>query len=492
MSGKPVGMERASIVHREPTTVPREEILRQRSVMATVRALSGPLGLRYHVMTFGCQMNENDSEKLAGMLEEMGYAQGSGPEDADLVVVNTCSVRENADGRFYGNLGILSSIREKTRPGMIVALCGCMMKQTAVVDRIRRSHSFVDLVFGPSDLHRFPEMLYRRLTEERRVYEVGSEDPIAEGLPIVRGFKYRALSTIMYGCDNFCTYCIVPYVRGRERSRPMEAVLGELRGIAAEGFREVLLLGQNVNAYGKDLGEGDFATLLEEAARIPGIRRIRFMTSHPRDMSDRLLDVMAASPAVCPHLHLPLQSGSDDVLRRMNRGYTRADYLRVVNQARARIPGITLSTDLIVGFPGETEADFTDTLDLMDHVRFDSAFTFQYSIRPGTPAATMESQIDPAVVTERFGRLVELQNAHCLASNRSIEGTMQEVLVEGRDAAGTGRCSGRTPHNRLVHFPSPGGIGMGRQSLPEGTLVRVLVKKAHSFSLEAEWKETLS
>jgi tRNA-2-methylthio-N6-dimethylallyladenosine synthase len=459
--------------------------------MATVRAMSGPLGLRYHVMTFGCQMNENDSEKLAGMLEEMGYVQGSGSEDADLVVVNTCSVRENADGRFYGNLGILRSIREKTRPGMIVALCGCMMKQSTVVDRIRRSHSFVDLVFGPSDLHRFPEMLYRRLTEERRIYEVGTEDPIAEGLPIVRGFRYRALSTIMYGCDNFCTYCIVPYVRGRERSRPMEAVLTELRGIAAEGFREVLLLGQNVNAYGKDLEEGDFATLLEETARIPGIRRIRFMTSHPRDMSLHLLDVMSSYPTICPHLHLPLQSGSDEILRRMNRGYDRGEYLRLVKEARARMPGIALSTDLIVGFPGETEADFAETLDLMDRVRFDSAFTFQYSIRPGTPAATMEGQIDPKTVTERFGRLVEMQNEHCLASNRSIEGTLQEVLVEGRDAAGTGRCSGRTPHNRLVHFQSPNGPEGADAVLPEGTLVRVLVKKAHSFSLEAEWKETL-
>ena len=493
MEGKSHKDERSvdKAVHREPKTVSPAEIERQRMRMAEVRALAGPLGLHFHVLTFGCQMNENDSEKLSGMLVEMGYLEVETTEEADLVVVNTCSVRENAEGRFYGHLGILHSIREKSRPGMIVAVCGCMMKQDAVVDRIRKSHSFVDIVFGPSDLHRFPDLLYRRLTLRGKVFEVGDDDRIAEGLPVVRGFRFRALSTIMYGCDNFCTYCIVPYVRGRERSRPMPAVLEELRRLADEGYREVMLLGQNVNSYGKDLGEGDFATLLTEASHIEGIRRVRFMTSHPKDMSLRLLDAMASSRNACPHLHLPLQSGSDDVLHRMNRGYTREAYLKLVEEARSRIPGLALTTDLIVGFPGETEEDFRDTLDLMTRVRFDNAFTFQYSARRGTPAATMEGAVDAATVKERFARLVELQNAHGLASSRSVEGTMQEVLVEGKSAGKADHYAGRTPQNRLVNFSVPTRGLLPDTALSEGDLAQVWVTKAQTFSLEGEWRGTL-
>ena len=471
--------------------VPTEEIARQRRVMAAVRAYAGPLGLRYHVLTFGCQMNDNDSEKLAGMLVEMGYAEADAPEDADLVVVNTCSVREHADGKFFGHLGILHSVREKKRPGMMIAVCGCLMRQAPVVDRIRKSHPFVDLVFGPSDLHRFPEMLRLRLTERRRVYDVGTEDTIAEGLPVLRASRTRARSTIMYGCDNFCTYCIVPHVRGRERSRPMALVLDELRALASDGYREVLLLGQNVNRYGMDTGDGDFAMLLEEVGRIPGLRRVRFMTSHPKDVSRRLLDVMRDSPNACPHLHLPLQSGSDAVLRRMNRGYDRTRFLQLVEEARDRIPDLAVTTDLIVGFPGETDRDFDDTLDVMDRIRFDNAFTFQFSPRPGTPAADMTDPVDPSVVTERFDRLVARQNEHMLAHHRRLVGTVQEVLVEGRDPGGIGRASGRTPHNRLLHFGVPVAGAGPSGILPEGTFARVLVTRVTTFTLEGEWKETL-
>ena len=471
-------------MERKERIVPDAEIARQRRIMADVRAMAGPLGLRFHVLTFGCQLNENDSEKLAGMLAEMGYSEAAGPEEADLVVVNTCSVREGADGRFFGHLGLLANLKEKSRPGMLVAVCGCMMKQSVHLERVRKSHPFVDIAFGTSDLHRFPELLQRRLSGMRRVFEVGDEDAIAEGLPVVRGFRFRALATVMYGCDNFCTYCIVPYVRGRERSRPLPLVLDELRRLAAEGYPEILLLGQNVNAYGKDLGGADFPVLLEEAGRIQGLRRVRFMTSHPKDMSVRLLDAMARSPNACPHLHLPLQSGSDDVLRRMNRGYGRDQYLGLVAEARRRIPGLAVTTDLIVGFPGETERDFEDTLDLMDRIRFDGAFTFQFSPRPGTPAADMEGPIDAATVTDRFDRLVALQNAHSLASNRTVEGTVQEVLVEGSDGAGTGRASGRTPHNRLVHFRVPDGTAPP----PEGAFARVRIERARTFTLDGTWE----
>jgi tRNA-2-methylthio-N6-dimethylallyladenosine synthase len=461
---------------------------------------------KYFLMTFGCQLNENDSEKIAGLLDQMGYIPGEDSREADLIVLNTCSIRENASDRLYGNLGRVKNLR-RDKPDLIVALCGCMMMQPEHVAKIRQSFNFVDLIFGPQDIFRLPELLYSRLTDRRRVYEVGGEDWLAEGLPVHRARRFRALVSIMYGCNNFCTYCVVPYTRGRERSRQADDVLAELREIAAAGYPEVLLLGQNVNSYGNDLRAGgheaaDFAGLLEAAARIDGLRRIRFMTSHPKDLSDRLLDVMAASPAVESHLHLPLQSGSDRVLRAMNRHYTSGQYRAIVDKARRLMPGLAISTDLIVGFPGETEDDFAATLAVMREVRFDAAFTFQYSKRPGTPAAALDGQVPPEIVTERFNRLVELQNEHSLASNVKQIGRSVEILIEGTSATSEQILSGRTMDNRLVNFTIPPSVlppfersdssaAVSIGDLLEGRLARVKLLHAKTFSLEGEMEQLL-
>jgi tRNA-2-methylthio-N6-dimethylallyladenosine synthase len=456
---------------------------------------------KYFLMTFGCQLNENDSEKIAGLLDQMGYIPCEDSREADLIVLNTCSIRENASDRLYGNLGRVKNLR-RDKPDLVVALCGCMMMQPEHVAKIRQSFAFVDLIFGPQDIYRLPELLYSRLTDRRRVYEVGGEDWLAEGLPVHRARRFRALVSIMYGCNNFCTYCVVPYTRGRERSRQAADVLAELGEIAAAGYPEVLLLGQNVNSYGNDLaGSGnepaDFAGLLEAAAHIEGLRRIRFMTSHPKDISDRLLEVMAAYPAIESHLHLPLQSGSDRMLQAMNRHYTSRQYLSIIERARQLLPGLAFSTDLIVGFPGETEEDFAATLAVMEEVQFDAAFTFQYSKRQGTPAASMAGQVPPDVVTERFGRLTTLQNAHSLASNLRQVGRSAEILIEGSSATSDQILSGRTLDNRLVNFAVPPSMipladpqstacdGTAGDLL-EGRFARVVLRRAKTFSLEGE------
>ncbi len=446
-------------------------------------------GRTYHIRTFGCQQNENDAEILSGILESCGMSSAATAEEADLVILNTCSVRENADSRLYGNLGRLKAFKA-AHPDRLVAVCGCMMRQSQHVDKIKRSFPFVDLVFGTSDLHRVPELLMRHVAGEKRVYDVGSEDRIVEGLPIHRRRRFRALCTIMSGCNNFCSYCIVPYTRGRERSRKPDEVLRELREIASQGYKEVMLLGQNVNSYGQDLGEGapDFAALLGQAASIPGFVHVRFMTSHPKDLSRRLIDTIAGHPTVERHLHLPLQSGSDRVLREMNRGYTRQEYLEIVEYARASIPGLAISTDLIVGFPGETESDFLDTLDMMERVRFDSAFTFLYSPREGTPAARREDAVDPAVMSERFARLVTLQDAHSLASNETVCGQSLRVLVEG-ESSRSDVYTGRTSDHRLVNFTVPETV---RATIDpdllanglENTLATIRIEKAHPYYLE--------
>lgn len=435
---------------------------------------------RYFIRTFGCQLNENDSEKIAGVLDECGFTQAEDADQADLVVFNTCSVRENADDRLFGNLGRLKAAKQE-RPELRIALCGCMMRQPHHVEKIRKSFPFVDLVFGTSDIHRLPELLHRLYAGEKRVYEVGADDRIAEGIPMHRQRRFRALCSIMYGCDNFCSYCIVPYVRGRERSRSAPEILRELEELSGQGYREVMLLGQNVNSYGRDQGPDapDFPSLLAMAAQIPGFDRIRFMTSHPKDCTRRLIDTIADHPSIERHLHLPLQSGSNRVLREMNRGYSREEYLDIATYARDRIPGLTISTDLIVGFPGETEEDFVDTLDMMDRIRFDSAFTFIYSPRKGTPAAERTDIVDPEAVEDRFRRLVDKQDAHSLASNESVVGTLQRVLIEGTSTK-PGIHTGRTSHNRLVNFTvdPPAGTDM------ENMLADVRVTAAHAYYLE--------
>jgi tRNA-2-methylthio-N6-dimethylallyladenosine synthase len=452
---------------------------------------------RYAIQTYGCQLNENDSEHLAGLLDEMGFIPAPSPREADLIILNTCSIRKNADDRLFGNLGQIKNLR-RDRPDLIIAVCGCMMKQSEHVDRIDRSYSFVDLIFGPQDIYRLPEFLYGRLIEEKRVYAVSDEDLIIEGLPIHRARRFRALVSIMFGCNNFCTYCVVPYTRGRERSRSGQEILGELKQLADEGYKEVMLLGQNVNSYGQDFPAGaeapaDFAQLLAAAAGLQSFSRIRFMTSHPKDISDQLLRVMAENPSIERHLHLPLQSGSDRILDLMNRHYTQAHYLDIAAKARALIPGLTLSTDLIVGFPSETEEDFQETLNVMQSVRFDSAFTFQFSPRTGTPAAKMADQIPADIVSERFQRLVDLQNNHSLTSNQRVVGSVELLLIEGSSSTDDMVLTGRTADNRLVNFTVPDLSGLPADLLREdgqlngealeGRMARVRLTNARTFSL---------
>lgn len=488
----------------EPAEMDRQQRYMEQvgQCLAAYRSETG-FSRRYWMHTYGCQLNENDGEKIAGILDEMGYIPAPEAREADLIILNTCSVREHADDRLFGNLGSFKNLR-RDRPDLLIAVCGCMMKQEEHVARIERSFSFVDLVFGPQDIYRLPELLYHRLTDEKKQYLVGDDDVVVEGLPIHRARRFRALCSIMYGCNNFCTYCIVPYTRGRERSRLPDDILAELRQLAGSGYREVMLLGQNVNSYGQDrqlhdvsdqaafAGIRDFADLLAAAASL-GFYRIRFMTSHPKDISEKLLRVMAAHPVIEPHLHLPLQSGSNDVLSRMNRQYTREQFLAIVNSARALMPDLALSTDIIVGFPGETEADFAQTLDLMARVRFDSAFTFLFSKRTGTPAANMPGQVDEAVMHERFDRLTELQYQHSLASNRRSIGRSVEVLVEGTSLKQAQVMSGRTGQNQLVNFTidDPGLLpadvkgedGSVDGDKLEGSIATVQITGAKTFSL---------
>lgn len=458
----------------------------------------------YSIRTYGCQLNESDSEKLAGTLKSMGFVSGQ-TEEADLVIFNTCSIRENAQDRLFGNLGLIKAMKRKN-PNMVVAVCGCMMKQTENVDKIKQSYPFVDMIFGPQDIHRLPELLHSYFFESKKVYSVSEIDYLADDLDMTidRSRRFRALVPIMFGCNNFCTYCIVPYTRGRERSRAFDQILTEIQQLVAEGYKEIMLLGQNVNSYGKDTeGEKkDFADLLEAACQIQGLKRLRFMTSHPRDLSDRVIEIMAKETVMEKHLHLPLQSGSDVILKAMNRHYTKEDYLRTAKLFRERIPTGTISTDIIVGFPGEEEADFQDTLGVMEEIRFDSAFTFQYSPRPGTPAAKMEKQISKEVVTERFGRLLELQNRHCYESNLSVVGEKQEILIEGGTETTPHILSGRTLSNRLVNFTLPAGTTLpngdvlqNSEALQgdslEGILCQVTITKARPFSLEGQWERFL-
>ena len=363
--------------------------------------------LSYHVITFGCQMNARDSEKLRGILESVGYEEA--PEDrADFVIYNTCTVRENANTRLYGRLG-QQKPRKKKNPHMMIALCGCMMQEPQVVEKLKKSYSFVDIIFGTHNIYKFAELLVTRLTSERMVIDIWKDtDKIVEDLPNQRKYPFKSGINIMFGCNNFCSYCIVPYVRGRERSRQPEAILREIRRMAADGVTEIMLLGQNVNSYGKTLEHPiSFARLLTMIEEIEGIRRIRFMTSHPKDLSDELIQVMAASSKICRHFHLPVQSGSSRILQKMNRRYTKEQYLELADKIRAAIPDISLTTDIIVGFPGETEEDFQETLDVVRKVRYDSAFTFLYSKRTGTPAAVMEDQVPEEVAKDRFNRLLQ-------------------------------------------------------------------------------------
>ncbi|WP_024834364.1 tRNA (N6-isopentenyl adenosine(37)-C2)-methylthiotransferase MiaB [Ruminiclostridium josui] len=467
---------------RITTKVSAEEINQQYKYIETMKqynqGIISNMGkpVRYNIETFGCQMNENDSERLSGMLSEMGYSECSERKDSDLIIFNTCCVRENAEQKVYGHLGALKKLKE-TNPNLIIAICGCMMQQKEVVEHIKKTYKHVDIIFGTHNLYKFPELLNTAITTKSTVIDVwDSTGSIAENMPIARKDNIKAWVTVMYGCNNFCSYCIVPYVRGRERSRSLEEIKNEVEKLAADGCKEITLLGQNVNSYGKDL-EGDvtFAGLLRELNKIQGIERIRFMTSHPKDLSDDLIYAIRDCEKVCEHLHLPVQAGSSKVLDEMNRKYKKEQYLELIEKVKSNIPGIALSTDIIVGFPGETEEDFSETLDVAAKVRFDMAYTFLYSKRTGTPAAKNPDQVPEEVKKQRFDKLLELQNKISKEINDELLGKEVEVLVEGLSKNSKTTYTGRTRENKIVNFKGSPDI--------VGKLVKVKIDEIQTWSL---------
>ena len=463
---------------RNPPFVSPEAIAEGRAAASRLREALKGRPLHYYIESYGCQMNDHDSEKLAGMLAAIGYQKAAAKQEADLILFNTCCVREHAEKRVFGNVGALKKQKDET-PNLLVAVCGCMMQQAEVAEKLYKRFPFVDLVFGTNELHRFPFLLEEALAG-RRVFAVSQgEGEIAEGLPALRESGFSTNVTIMYGCDNFCTYCIVPYVRGRERSRTSESIVQEVRELAQVGYKEITLLGQNVNSYRGDGGEVDFPELLRKVHEVEGIARIRFMTSHPKDLSPRLIDAMAELPKVCEHIHLPVQSGSSRILAAMNRKYTREDYLALVTALRQKVPAIEITTDIIVGFPGESEDDFQDTLSLVREAGFSAAYTFMYSPRRGTAAARMEGQIDEAIKKERLARLNADIAASLQEQNRRFIGQEGEVLVEGFDKRGQDTMAyGKLPCFKMVYFP-------GEEELV-GSLCRVRITAAHVNSLIGE------
>ena len=460
-----------------PVVVTEAEQALQRDYMDQVRALPRR-PQSYHVVTYGCQMNAHDSEKLAGLLREMGMTEAPTREEADLVLFNTCCVRDTAERRALGNVTWLKELK-RDKPELLIGVCGCMIQQPGMAEKILKQYKFIDLAFGTANLHRLPQLLYEELTTHRRVVEVDQgEDVIAEGLPVKRLRPDHAYITIMYGCDNFCSYCIVPYVRGRERSRDMDAIVREAEELYRGGVKEIMLLGQNVNSYGKGLtGEPTFAQLLRRLDAI-GIPRISFMTSHPKDLSDELIAAMGECRHVCPQFHLPVQSGSDEILKAMNRHYDRASYLDKVEKLRRAVPGIGLTTDIIVGFPGETEAQFEDTLSLVRQVGYDSAFTFIYSPRPGTKAAKMTDQVPADVAQARLERLLKAQEAAQAEAQKRFLGMEEEVLVESLSRRSDKAVSGKGLHGVSVTFPGT--------EADIGQIVRVRITECANNTLRGE------
>lgn len=452
------------------------------------------------IFTFGCQMNENDSEKIAGMLKAMDYTLCDEPDNADIVIFNTCCIRDSAEKKILGKLGALKGVK-RNNPDMLIILCGCMAQKKDTVDILQKKYKHVDIIIGTRNLHMLPELIKEKISEKtykrsKSIKIANSDYPIVEGTPLDRKDKYRAWVSITHGCNNFCTYCIVPYVRGRERSRKPEYIIREIQELADDGVKEITLLGQNVNSYGKDLisdgndliseygATASFTSLLRAADKIDGILRIRFMTSHPKDLTDDLLYAMRDLPSVCEHLHLPIQSGSTAILKKMNRKYTKEYYLSIVEKARHILPGIAISTDIIVGFPGETDNDFNETMHAIEKVRFDNVFIFLYSKREGTPAAKMENHIDENIKKERFNRLTSLQNSISLEINKSLEGTNVEVLVEGYSVADEKVLTGRTRTNKTVNIKCDPNV----LSIDEikGKLVKVQITNAKTWTLNGK------
>ena len=430
--------------------------------------------LTFHVTTFGCQMNARDSEKLEGILKKVGYVEEPDEEKADFVIYNTCTVRENANQRVYGRLGQLGHAK-KSNHHMMIALCGCMMQEPQVVEKLKKSYHFVDIIFGTHNIYKFAELIAAQMESDRMVIDIWKDtDKIVEDLPVARKYPFKSGVNIMFGCNNFCSYCIVPYVRGRERSRRPEEILDEIRKLAADGVVEVMLLGQNVNSYGKNLDAPmSFAQLLKEVERIDGIERIRFMTSHPKDLSDELIEVMKDSEKICRHLHLPLQSGSTRILKAMNRRYTKEQYVALAEKIKREIPDISLTTDIIVGFPGETKEDVDDTVEVIRRVGFDNAFTFIYSPRTGTPAAAMENQVDGETVKEGFDRVLKTVQETAREQVARLKGQTLPALVEEVNEQDSSLLTGRLSNNTIVHFP-------GDPSLV-GTIVDVRLEECHGF-----------
>lgn len=434
------------------------------------------------VTTFGCQMNARDSEKLAGILEKAGYSLID-TEEADLVIYNTCTVRDNANQRVYGRLGFLNGLKRKN-PHMKIALCGCMMQEESVIEKIKKSYHFVDLIFGTHNIFKFAELLCTMFESERMVIDIWKDtDQIVEDLPVERKYPFKSGINIMFGCNNFCSYCIVPYVRGRERSRNPKDIIREIENLVADGVVEIMLLGQNVNSYGKNLEEPiSFAQLLREVEKIEGLERIRFMTSHPKDLSDELIQVMKESGKICRHLHLPLQSGSTRILQAMNRRYTKEQYLSLAEKIRKEIPDMAITTDIIVGFPGETLADVEETIEVVEKIQFDNAFTFIYSKRTGTPAAAMENQVPEEVIKEGFDKLLKVVQNTARKRVALLEGQVHKALVEEINEQDEHLVTGRLSNNTIVHFP-------GDKSLI-GKIVEVRLTRCHGFYYAGEMKDT--
>lgn len=432
----------------------------------------------YHIITYGCQMNEHDSENIAGMLEALDYSHTPNPEEADVVVMNTCSVREHADKRFFGMLGQFKK-QKKNNPNFIICICGCMPQQPRIVEEIRKSFSWVDIVFGTQTIAEFPNLLMERIRTGKKQFSIiANNETIPEEKESKREFAHKALVNITYGCNNFCTYCIVPYTRGREKSRSLRAVKQEIINLVNDGVKEVMLLGQNVNSF-RDADGNNFAALIRALDEVEGLERIRFMTSHPKDLSDELIACFGGCKKLCHNIHLPVQSGSDEVLRRMNRHYNRERYMEIVKKLRATCPDLSISTDIIVGFPGETEEDFQDTLSLVRDVEYDSAFTFIYSPRVGTPAAKYDDQIPENIKHERFDRLVEEVNRCSAKKNSEYLGRIVDVMVDGPSKNDAGAWSGRTDTFKLVNFTS-------EEPLTEGQMVSVRITETKTFSLDGE------
>lgn len=451
--------EKRNITIIDKKQIPSEEPARQYYFMDIAKKYVAELAeqkgapLTFCVTTFGCQMNARDSEKLVGILEKIGYVEAP-DEKADFVIYNTCTVRENANQRVYGRLGQLNRVKRKNTH-MLIGLCGCMMQEPHVVEKLKKSYRFVDLIFGTHNIYKFAEVLATRFESGRMVIDIWKDtDRIVEDLPSDRKYSFKSGVNIMFGCNNFCSYCIVPYVRGRERSRNPKDIIREVERLVSDGVKEVMLLGQNVNSYGKTLEDPmTFAELLREIEKVDGLERLRFMTSHPKDLSDDLIAVMKDSSKICHHLHLPVQSGSTRILKKMNRRYTKEQYLELVEKIRKAVPDISLTTDIIVGFPQETEEDFQETLDVVRKVRFDSAFTFIYSKRTGTPASVMEGQVPQEVVKDRFDRLLKEVQAIAAKECARFESTVRTALVEEVNDQDPSLVTGRLDNNLLVHFP---------------------------------------